>query len=584
MTRTILLSLLLTSIVLLIICISLPSNSEPLGISEFDMTVEPPEEFTNSIGMKFKLIPAGEFMMGAVKNKGEYSYGTDVTPHRVRITQPYYLSIHEVTHSQWRKVMGTQLGESWADLSDEILNRPVDYVTWYDAVDFCIRLSKLEGKSPYYRITDVVRFQSLQLRKLGILEAKVEIIGGEGYRLPTEAQWEYACRAGSTTTYCFGDDPSSLPFYARFNTKDGALEVGQKRPNAWNLYDMHGNVSEWCEDWFGDAYYLESPTNDPTGPISGSGFHANLWGRIVRGGNSTSQAIACRSASREDKPPHKGHRTIGFRVALYHPNHAYKVDVQPGKQPESEPIPEISVPKDVVIEEYTNSIGMKLHLLPAGEFVMGSPYNEQWRDDDEDPLHKVRITKPFYMGVRKVTQSQWKSVMHIETWDKYDFSNDPHYPATSVNWQEAVDFCEKLSKMEGRTYRLPTEAEWEYACRAGTTTPYSFGKSPLKIDQHMPLNPWGLYHMHGGGSEWCHDWYDEYYYKQSPVNDPKGPEKGLSRVLRSDGSSNPRQPWSYARSADRYRDSPRFGFCFRVVMEIENKSDEIKESPPSEIE
>ena len=205
-----------------------------------------------------------------------------------------------------------------------------------------------------------------------------------------------------------------------------------------------------------------------------------------------------------------------------------------------------------------NSIGMKLKLIPAGEFAMGLPKSHKGIYSNSKPRHRVRITQPFYLGVTVVTEDQWESVMGTKPWKgkpyvKKWFKKGAHYPATYVSWEDAVEFCEQLSAKEGVTYRLPTEAEWEYACRAGTTSLYHFGNNrdsrlgdyawfqddPLydgqqyahKIGQKKP-NPFGLYDMYGNVREWCADWYDEGYYGVSPESDPKGPSEGSLRVFR----------------------------------------------------
>ena len=125
--------------------------------------------------------------------------------------------------------------------------------------------------------------------------------------------------------------------------------------------------------------------------------------------------------------------------------------------------------------EVTNSIGMKFRLIPAGEFTMGSPESEPDRDDDEKQ-HRVEISRPFYLGKYEVTQGEWKSVMGTEPWKGEDFVKEgADYAASYVSWEDAVSFCEKLSKRDGVEYRLPSEAEWEYACRGGSDSVYSFG-------------------------------------------------------------------------------------------------------------
>lgn len=208
-------------------------------------------------------------------------------------------------------------------------------------------------------------------------------------------------------------------------------------------------------------------------------------------------------------------------------------------------------------ELVTNSIGMQLAKIPKGTFVMGSEPNEVDRDPEE-LAHEVTITKSFLIGVYEVRQSEFERVMGSERRAVFDRSNrgSPDHPMEDVMWKEAVEFCTKLSQLPderraGRTYRLPTEAEWEYACRAGTRTPYHFGDSlssrqanfngnypygnaevgpylrmTAKVGSYPP-NAWGLYDMHGNVSEWCADWYDEDFYRSSPKEDPLGPPFGV---------------------------------------------------------
>ncbi|MEO2014274.1 MAG: SUMF1/EgtB/PvdO family nonheme iron enzyme [Fuerstiella sp.] len=228
---------------------------------------------------------------------------------------------------------------------------------------------------------------------------------------------------------------------------------------------------------------------------------------------------------------------------------------------------------DLVPDLVTNSIGMKLRLIPVGEFVMGSPSSEVGRDDNESQ-HHVRITKPYYVQTTEVTQGQWKSVMGTEPWKEKSFVKEgSDYAASYVSHSDAGEFCRKLSAREGVTYRLPTEAEWEYACRGGSTGMYSFGTSVGQLGQYAWFednaydinqkyvhrvgqnrgNDFGLYDMHGNVFEWCSDWYDKDYYKSSSVNDPQGPSSGSDRVYRGGGWS---RSADCCRSAHRYRYSP----------------------------
>jgi formylglycine-generating enzyme required for sulfatase activity len=225
--------------------------------------------------------------------------------------------------------------------------------------------------------------------------------------------------------------------------------------------------------------------------------------------------------------------------------------------------------------------GMRLALIPAGELLMGSPEDEQGRYPDET-LHRVRITRPFYLGIYEVTQREYLKVVGKNP----SRFVTPDRPVEQVSWEDAVEFCRRRSQEEGVNYRLPTEAEWEYACRAGTTTRTYLGQSIGRgnanivsgrtepVGQHRP-NPFGLYDMHGNVYEWCADWYAA-DYPLSPVENPKGPEKGEQRVLRGAGwfdgpgtkeSTDRRIRSAYRAGAMNIGRSNRTGF--RVLREIE---------------
>jgi formylglycine-generating enzyme required for sulfatase activity len=220
------------------------------------------------------------------------------------------------------------------------------------------------------------------------------------------------------------------------------------------------------------------------------------------------------------------------------------------------------------VEVIANTVGMKLALIPAGEFLMGSPETElRYKGDHavNEQQHRVRITKPFYLGVYEVTQTEYQAVMGNnpsafsaggERRDGVKGLDTSRFPVENVSWDDAQEFCRKLSQKEGKQYRLPTEAEWEYACRAGTTTPFFFGAAcngaEANCDGNFPYgtatkgpylertttagsyraNAFGLYDMPGNVWEWCADWYDEKYYTVSPVDNPPGPSSGSERIFR----------------------------------------------------
>ena len=206
--------------------------------------------------------------------------------------------------------------------------------------------------------------------------------------------------------------------------------------------------------------------------------------------------------------------------------------------------------------ELTNKTGVTLRLIPPGEFEMGAPASDKEAERPERPLHLVRIEKAFYLGKYEVTQKEWKAVMKTEPWKRKSFVKEgAQYPATYVSWNEANEFCRRISRTEGKLYRLPTEAEWEYACRAGTTTRFSFGNDERELGDYAWYgavegngnarnelyahqvglkrpNPFGLHDMPGNVYEWCSDWFGEKYYEQSPSKDPRGPETGSARQSR----------------------------------------------------
>ena len=221
----------------------------------------------------------------------------------------------------------------------------------------------------------------------------------------------------------------------------------------------------------------------------------------------------------------------------------------------------------------TNSVGMKLRLIKPGSFVMGSDSGA----DNEKPAHRVILTKPFYIGVCEVTQQQYEKVMDANP----SSVKGSRRPVDAVSWNDAREFCRRLSETENRPYRLPTEAEWEYACRSGTTTKYYWSdeadgrhtwtshnsaKAAHDVGTRLP-NAWGLYDMSGNVSEWCADWYDARYPGGTGQSDPKGPSGGQSRVIR--GGSWCDGPW-YCHSADRYGGEP--DLCswyvgFRIILD-----------------
>lgn len=258
----------------------------------------------NSAGMKLVSVKSGEFLMGS---KNEFGRWAHEHQHKVRISKPYYIGAFEVTQGEYEKIMGNNPSyfapsgggkEKVKGLDTGRL--PVDSVSWAEAVEFC--------------------------RKLSALAAEKE--AGRVYRLPTEAQWEYACRAGTATPFHYGEQLDSklanfdgnTPYLKRADVIKGidpatiagpylkrSAPVGSYAPNAWGIHDMHGNVWEWCSDWFSPVYYKSSPEADPGGPEKGTR-------KVSRGGGWYYFAAGCRAASRYERDPGRKRNTEGFRV------------------------------------------------------------------------------------------------------------------------------------------------------------------------------------------------------------------------------------------------------------------------------
>ncbi len=230
-------------------------------------------ELENSIGMKLTLLPAGRFLMGGDQTPRELAqreFGSTLEQftvffereqprHGVRITQPFYVGTFEVTQNEWEQVMSSNPsdfsagGEAAAQVEGMDTSRfPVERVSWYDAIEFCNALSLRENLPAYYELTDVWP-RAIPTIEGRIESADISVLGGTGYRLLTEAEWEYACRAGTLTAFYFGD--SNDDTLANFHGVDRTTTVGSYPPNAFGLHDMHGNVSEWCFDEYDSDVY-----------------------------------------------------------------------------------------------------------------------------------------------------------------------------------------------------------------------------------------------------------------------------------------------------------------------------------------
>jgi len=356
---------------------------------------------------------------------------------------------------------------------------------------------------------------------------------------------------------------------------------------------MHGNVWEWCADW-----KEEYPSVSATDPM---GVPMGIY-RVLRGGSFDGNGLSARSSYRfNSSRPSNRDDDLGFRLAR-----TADIKASVASPTETNPVPTGVIPagnqlvapfteikaKDIqkevakslkkeVDEKADLGKGIKLEmvLIPAGKFMMGSLASEEGRHEVELPQHEVTLTKPFYMGRYEVTQDQWEAVMGNNPSE----TKGAKLPVTNVTWLDCQEFIKKLNAKTDGGYRLPMEAEWEYACRAGTTTAYSFGDTITpkdtnyigsKIEKLVVVgsykpNAFGLYDMHGNVWEWCEDWYTR-GCERAMVIDPKGPikEDDGGRVLRG-GSFYAGETGS--RSANRVASAPadkNSGYGFRLAKTV----------------
>ena len=516
---------------------------------------------------EWKKISGGEdtFVMGSPV--GEKRRNADEFLHHVRLTRGFWMSETPVMQIQWENIMGVNSNKSPRAKGAE---KPVTNVAFEDALDF--------------------------IRKVRDFGCPVW--------LPTEAQWEYACRAGKKGRFGTGEVGFSVPpekrpgvfcleselfFFAvpvfgwlsglyRALCSAGRTEPIKQGPaNAWGLYDMHGNCGEWCVDWYGP--YSAAEVIDPSGPQTGK------W-HVVRGMRKTRFEWRCRSATRWWLPEKLffckyRHPLVGLRLVInptvfvHTPASEKNGEAGKGHEIMGRRRDENVEFKAGTAQTITLPGGAKMEMIycPPGEFSMGSPATEKERDNDETQ-HRVRQTRGFWLGKYPVTQLQWKSVMG----DNPAHFKGENFPVEKVSWDDCQTFINNVNAALGCDARLPTEAEWEYACRAGTTTAYSWGNAlngdkancdgccPYGVKAKGPYlqktsavgryapNPWGFHDMHGNVWEWCDDWYGD--YPASGVMDPTGPASGFYRVLR--GGS-----WNYI--ARHSRSASRFGYkpCIR---------------------
>ena len=463
----------------------------------------------NVKGVEFKMIrvEGGEFMMGATVEQEGDVWDDERPAHKVSLDS-YYIGETQVTQALWKAVMGNNPSNWEGD------NLPVETISWNDCQEFIRKLNQFTGQT---------------------------------FALPTEAQWEFAARGGKNSKgykYAGSNNHGEVAWFDD-NSNRQTHPVAQTKPNELGLYDMSGNVWEWCNDWYDSKYYQSSPECNPQGPTSGDS-------RVLRGGSWGCDARDYRVSSRYYYHPDFRYDFIGMRLFL------------------------CLQPSDLVFD--VNGVQFKMKYVEGGEFMMGATAEQEGdADDREKPAHRVSLDS-FYIGETQVTQALWEAVMGNNSsdwkgenlviyyigetqvtqalWDAEMGNNSSDWkgenlPIETISWDDCQEFVKRLNKLTGKQFRLPTEAEWEYAARGGNRSRgYKYAGSNNLSDvawfgdnsgeQTHPVaqkqsNELGLYDMSGNVWEWCNDWFDSIYYSSSPQHNPQGAMSGYCRVLRGGG-------------------------------------------------
>ena len=546
------------------------------------------------------------------------------------VIHDFAISNHEVILAEYRRFR-TGWGAGRDDFPTDQF--PIHGASWYEVAEYCNWLSKQEGLPESQWV-----YQPNTSGQFGDgVTIKENLAGLTGYRLPTDAEWEFACRAETSGTHGFGEPLTLLKLYCWHgaNAEGNRHAVESLLPNDFGLFDLHGNLFEW----------VQNPVSGPMSPVKASIERANRGGTYI----GTRQGYS--SNSRGGFLPSSRFSLQGFRVARtlpLSPSTSPPVATDSWKGwPKDTPPPAIA-PFDAeqakqhqevwakhlgVPVEHTNSIGMKFRLIPPGEFIMGStpveiedaiaaikaadPNDKYWQQfpKSEAPQRKVILTQPIYLGVHEVTQAQYAGVMGQNPSffaptgkgkDAVVEKDTTQHPVEVVNWSDAAEFCARLSqqeklkpfyfrsgdavtKIDGTGYLLPTEAEWEFACRAGTTTKHWIGANDDDLPQagwfkanadnrthtvgELKANSFGLYDIHGNAWEWVEDrWSATYYgeFTRQPAINPTGPASiGSLRVIRGGSWLTPA---SSCRASDRHAFGPTFrGFDigFRVALSVD---------------
>lgn len=454
---------------------------------------------------------------------GKYYRGDGKSATLITLTHPLWVGKYEVTQHQYAAIMGCNPSH-FARPAKEAAFYPVECVSHGDAEKFCeIASANTHGD----------------------------------FRLLTESEWEYACRAGTRTRFHSGEGDDKLGEIAQFagNNRKSTEKIGSKAPNAFGLFDMSGNVWEWCLDYWTPTYDMRT-TTDPLGPDAGQG-------RVTRGGSWASAIDNCRSFNRGRDAETYGGSHLGFRIAWTSaesrsrpapldcsgPGGVNARTVLLAQKAWAKYLGEGNYEKAFPLDR-TGKTTIDVVLLPPGKYYSG---------DEKKPV-LVTLTQPLWVGKYEVTQQQYEAVMGVNpSHFKKSGADAAFYPVEKLSHRDAVRFCKIASENTGAEFRLLWEAEWEYAYRAGTRTRFYNGDanekaleiahctennfvSTMKVGTKAP-NAFGLFDMGGNVSEWCANAWDKDFVEKNTV-DPRGPGKGAIFVNRGNA-------WdSYARTCN----------------------------------
>ncbi|MCP4700099.1 MAG: SUMF1/EgtB/PvdO family nonheme iron enzyme [Gammaproteobacteria bacterium] len=523
-------------------------------------------------------IPAGTFRMGDIQGGG---LNREKPVHDVTLNA-FSIGKYEVTVREFRQFVDAAGYKSEAEKEGSCYSYKDDI--WNEVKD-------LDWRNPGFEQTDEHPVACVSWNDATAYIEWLNSAADKKYRLPAEAEWEYVARAGTETVYWWGNEASHAhanygkdeccgPFVEGKDQWEYTAPTGSFGANPFEVHDMAGNVWEWVQDRYGD--YSEEAQRNPSGSETGSI-------RVIRGGSWFVSPRYVRSANRGRLDPGVRNANLGFRLAS-DPLPPYPFTLDQGVEP-----------KLVPYEPFTDSLrdggeAPEMVFLPGGTFKMGDIQGSG--DDDEKPVHEITLGE-FAIGRYEVTVGEFRIFVEAakyETeaekkdgcfsysdldykkhlnWRNPGFEQTEMHPVACVSRNDAMAYTQWLSEQTGENYGLPTEAEWEYAVRAGTDTAYHFGNDEKQLGEYAwysansdkkthpggekKANAWKLYDMHGNVWEWVQDWYAEDYYVKSPKENPAGPETGSYRVLRGGSwSDSPR----FVRSADRFRGDPGSRFAY----------------------